>query len=186
GRGYVKIGKMERLTDLLRNRLANYGPVPGDTWDALCSSLKFVAARKGHRLKLKPGGIYFLTKGLVKECIDWPGETQFVILRLLPEGRFLFPPLQVNGRHYQALEDCQLLGLDRPAIRRLKPWHPFLQGHYDRLLCDWLQLLPERVNLIRMPPDQRKKEFLMMHPYLRERVTNKDLANYLAISVRVG
>lgn len=173
---------METLTTLLKHRLAQYGPITQDTWLALNSQLNRLSEKKGRILTVKPGALYFLGKGLAKECVDWRGEGEYTILRLVPERTVMFTPTTIFTRYYKALEDCELLELTWQAALILSLRYPGLRGHYEQLLSEWLQLLPDRVNLMRMPRDQRKKQFLVRHPSLKARVTNSDLANYLATS----
>ncbi|MFC3197281.1 hypothetical protein ACFOET_06625 [Parapedobacter deserti] len=173
---------MEVSTELLKRRLSPYGPFHGDAWNALCSNLHSAVASKGNRLELKPGGIYFVAQGLIKECVCWPGAGDFTILRLLPESSIFFTPSAILGRCYYALEDCELLGLDRRAILQLRSGGPLWAACYEQLWCEWLQFLPDRIELVRMPYNERKKQFLTRFPGLKARVNNKDLADYLAIS----
>ena len=173
---------METLTTLLRHHLMQYGPVPHEAWHALEGNLCRICWKKGYTLPLKPNGLYFLAKGLVKECVDWQGEGEFTILRLVPERTVMFAPPSLFGRYYEALEDCELLELSWQSALVLRLRHRALLGHYEQLLSGWLQLLPDRVDLVHMPRDQRKKHFLVKHPSLRQRVSSVDLANYLAIS----
>lgn len=173
---------METLTTLLRHHLAQYGPTPRHAWLALQSNLHRVSWKKDYTITLKPGGLYFLAKGLVKECVDWQGEGEVTILRLVPERTVMFAPSTISGRYYKALEDCELLELNWQSALILSLRYPILRGHYEQLLSEWLQLLPDRVGLVHLPQHQRKRHFLIKHPSLKERVPSVDLANYLAIS----
>jgi len=177
---------METLKTSLKHHLAQYGPIAQEAWQALHSQLRLFSGRKNQTLHLKPGGIYFVGKGLIKECVDWQGEGEITILRLVSEGTVMFAPKAIFGRFYKALEDCELLELTWQAALLLSLRPPGLRSHYECLLSAWLQLLPDRVSLMRMPRDQRKKQFLVQHPSLKARITNSDLANYLATSHDFG
>ncbi len=173
---------METLIALLKQHLTQYGVIPEAAWQALKDSLRRMTTKKDHKLSLRPGGLYFLGKGLVKECVDWKGDGEETILRLVPERTVMFAPSSFSGRCYKALEACELLELDWQSALILSLRHVALREHYEQLLSEWLQLLPDRVDLLHVPRHQRKEQFLAKNPTLKKRVPAVDLANYLAIS----
>ena len=83
----------------------------------------------------------------------------------------------------EALEDCELLQLDRPALEALYAQVPKLERYFRLMLQNAFVAQQQRILAsISAPAEARYRAFRVKYPQLEQRLPQRHVASYLGIT----
>jgi CRP/FNR family transcriptional regulator, anaerobic regulatory protein len=128
-----------------------------------------------------------MTEGVMQNCIvqsDGTQRVQYFLKEGTVVGNSASFDLQVPSKlSIQAITDCRILTMDYAAYQKVIEtikWFPRLMIPLStKILHDYLK---EYADLLRMPQQERYKEFLIRNPDIIHRIPLKMIASYLGMS----
>jgi CRP/FNR family transcriptional regulator, anaerobic regulatory protein len=128
-----------------------------------------------------------ITEGVMQNCIIQADSTQRVQY-FLKEGTVVsnsasFDLQMPSKLSVQAITDCRLLVMDYATFQKMNETITWFQRLISPLSSIVLQnYLKEYADLMRMPQQERYKEFLIRNPDIIHRIPLKMIASYLGMS----
>jgi CRP/FNR family transcriptional regulator, anaerobic regulatory protein len=128
-----------------------------------------------------------ITEGVMQNCIIQADSTQRVQY-FLKEGTVVsnsasFDLQMPSKLSIQAITDCRLLVMDYATFHKMNETITWFQRLISPLSSIVLQnYLKEYADLMRMPQQERYKEFLIRNPDIIHRIPLKMIASYLGMS----
>ena len=144
---------------------------------------KDVVLKKGEICKF----IYFIEKGILKTCFTDEEQKEF-INGIAIENNFCtsvasFVNQVPSTEEIVVLEDVHLLAISFNNFKRLTEEYPIYKEIYIKILEDYLTFMTWRIESVSLMSAQEKyKTLMLIFPKLFLRVSNHEMAKYLAMS----
>jgi len=129
---------------------------------------------------------YFVLKGCLRAyTVDAGGQEH--ILQFAVEGWWIgdmhsFQSGRPSALQIDALEDAELLMIDRDSLERLYREAPAFERYFRLIIQNaWISLQQRMLSAMAKPAAERYKDFLQQYPNIEQRVPDRLVAAYLGI-----
>ncbi|MEY2830101.1 MAG: hypothetical protein RIQ33_1959 [Bacteroidota bacterium] len=165
-------------------------PLNNECWDDFISFFTIRNVKKGEIIldyNEVCKHVYFVNSGLMR-CYYFTAEGREITGDFFAENKFLtdyfsFSTQQKSICVLQALEDCELISIPRPAVYLM--YDKYHAGErFGRLIAEqsFIELMDSILTEKTMSPEQRYKKLIEQRPELLERVSLNMIASYLRIT----
>jgi len=131
--------------------------------------------------------IYIVEKGALRAYVlDDHGEihiTAFALEGWTMGDLYSFIREEPATLNIDALEDCELVLISKPAYNELLQVMPKFETYIRILMTDAYMALQKRTtNMISLPLEERYKAFTQMYPHVLQRVPQHMIASFMGLS----
>ncbi len=178
------------MSEKFKDFLQKNTQITDQQFEVLSQNLKQDKIKK-HTVLLKPGEIcshsFFVGKGLLRlYTIDDAGKEH--IIQFAPENWLVSDRSssyfnQPSDFFIDAIEDSEVVALDKNFMQKASETDPNFRQFFDRLLHNHIRHIQRRVSLLLgATAEQRYMDFIKLYPDLMLRVPQWMIASYLGIT----
>jgi CRP-like cAMP-binding protein len=176
--------------ELIKKVMDEILPLNQECWEDFTSFFTIRNVKKGeiildHNEVCKH--VYFVNKGLLR-CYYFTPEGREITGDFFSENKFLtdyfsFSTQQKSTCVFQALENCELISIPRPAVYLM--YDKYHAGErFGRLIAEqsFIELMNSILAEKTLSPEQRYQKLITERPELFERISLNMIASYLRIT----